>query len=96
MLYAKFQDHRTLVSGEVHCLKNLAIYGFCSHLGHVTKTIFTKQICSLFQRRLWKIMFIHMYIALGQATPCGHNFFKNYKYSVNLVSAASFSHFITL
>ena len=44
-------------------------------------------------------MFIHMYIALGQATPCGQNFFKNYKYSVNLVSAASFfpfNYFVTV
>ena len=43
MLYAKFQDHRTLVSGEVLFFKNLAINGPCSHLGHVTKTIFRKQ-----------------------------------------------------
>ena len=40
MLHAKFQDHRTSVSGEEEFLKVFTIYGHGGHLGHVTWTIY--------------------------------------------------------
>ena len=40
MLHSKFQDHRTLGSGEEDFLKIFTIYGHGGHHGHVTKTIF--------------------------------------------------------
>ena len=41
MLYAKFYDHRTSGSGE-EIFKGFTIFVYGGHLGHVTKTIFTK------------------------------------------------------
>ena len=40
MLHAKFQDHRTSVSGEEAFLRFLTIYGHGGHLGHVTWIIY--------------------------------------------------------
>ena len=41
MLHAKFHDHR---SWRRRVLKVLVIYWYGSHLGHVTRTIFTKLV----------------------------------------------------
>ena len=46
MLHAKFQNHRTLGSGEEVFFEVLAIYWYGGHSGHVAKTIFTKYIVS--------------------------------------------------
>ena len=51
MLYAKFQDHRTSGSGKEDFLKVFTIYGYGSHLGHVTWTIYIN-FRSPFPRRL--------------------------------------------
>ena len=48
MLLAKFQDHRT-PGGEY--FKGFIVYGHCSHLGHVTWTIYIN-FRSPFLRRL--------------------------------------------
>ena len=40
MLHAKFQDHRTSVSGEEDFLNVFTIYGRGGHLGHLTWTIY--------------------------------------------------------
>ena len=45
-----FQEHRTLDSGE-----DFAIYGHGSHLGHVSKTIFTKFTSPLSKRAPYKV-----------------------------------------
>ena len=50
MIHAKFQDHRTTVSGE-DFFKVFTIYGPGGHLGHATLTIYIN-FCSPFQRRL--------------------------------------------
>ena len=44
-----FQEHRTLDSAE-----DFAIYGHGSHLGHVSKTIFTKFAFPLSKRAPYK------------------------------------------
>ena len=51
MLYAKFQDHMKLGSGEKVFFQVLTIYGQGGHLGHLTKIIFIT-MCPLFSRRL--------------------------------------------
>ena len=64
-------------------VKVLAIYGHGGHLGHVTETIFIKSYAKLFQRkRCLKIMVVYMHVALMQWS---FFFFKNLKYSVNVV-----------
>ena len=45
-----FQEHRTLDSGE-----DFAIYGHGSHLGHVSKTIFSKFTFPLSKRAPYKV-----------------------------------------
>ena len=56
MLHAKFQEHRPLGSEREDFLKVLAIYGHGSgHLGHVTKTIFTKFMYLLSEEAQHKI-----------------------------------------
>ena len=47
MLHVKFQDHR--LSGSEEILMLFTIYG---HDGHVTKMVFTFNLCSLVPRRL--------------------------------------------
>ena len=51
MLHAKFQDHRTLGSGEEDFLKVFTIYGHGGHLGHVTCTNYINFL-SHFSRRI--------------------------------------------
>ena len=50
MLHTKFQDHRTLGSGE-DFLRFLPYMDMAAHLGHVTGTIYLN-FCSSLPRRL--------------------------------------------
>ena len=76
MRHTMFQEHRTLGSA-----KDFVIYGHGSHLGHASKTIFTKftfrlskralhkvlpRLVKRFRESCLKIMIMHMYIAPGQ------------------------------